>query len=99
MAAWKREFKPPWCEAGPPHHLDDKVDSDQQVVSKELSLSLTSFKTCDPHQVLIRACRETERGGDMRERNAMDLLRQRERTLRHYREDGTYKTVKARFWP
>ena len=26
---WKREFKLPWREAGPPNHLDDKVDSDQ----------------------------------------------------------------------
>jgi len=25
----KREFKLPWREAGPPNHLDDKVDSDQ----------------------------------------------------------------------
>jgi len=28
-ATWKREFKPPWREAGPPNHHDDKVDSDQ----------------------------------------------------------------------
>ena len=28
-ATWKREFKLPWCEAGPPDHLNDKVDSDQ----------------------------------------------------------------------
>ena len=28
----------PWREAGPPNHHDDKVDSDQQVVNKELSL-------------------------------------------------------------
>ena len=27
-AAWKTEFKLPWCEAGPPNHRDDKVDSD-----------------------------------------------------------------------
>jgi len=27
-----------WREAGPPTHHDDKVDSDQQVVNKELSL-------------------------------------------------------------
>ena len=32
------EFKLPWREAGPPNHHDDKVDSDQQVVNKELSL-------------------------------------------------------------
>ena len=25
----KGKFKPPWREAGPPNHLDDKVDSDQ----------------------------------------------------------------------
>ena len=28
-ATWKKEFKLPWREAGPPNHLDDKVDSDQ----------------------------------------------------------------------
>ena len=28
-ATWKREFKRAWREAGPPNHLDDKVDSDQ----------------------------------------------------------------------
>jgi hypothetical protein len=48
-------------------------------LSVKTSLSLASFKICDPHQVLVRACRETERGGDVRERNAMELLRQRER--------------------
>ena len=37
-ATWKREFKLSWCEAGPPNHLDDKVDSDQWVVNKERSL-------------------------------------------------------------
>ena len=35
---WEREFKLPWREAGPPNHHKDKVDSDQQVVNKELSL-------------------------------------------------------------
>ena len=25
----KKEFKLPWREAGPPNHLDDKVDPDQ----------------------------------------------------------------------
>jgi len=35
-ATWKREFKLPWREAGPPNHHDDKEDSDQQVVNKEL---------------------------------------------------------------
>ena len=29
FGVWKREFKLPWREAGPPNHLDDKVDSDQ----------------------------------------------------------------------
>jgi len=28
-AAWKKEFKLPWREAGPPNHPDDKVDSDE----------------------------------------------------------------------
>ena len=37
-ATWKREFKHPWREAGPPNHLDELVDSDQEVVNKELSL-------------------------------------------------------------
>ena len=39
-ATWKREFKLPWRAAGQPNHLDDKVYLDQQVVNKELSLSL-----------------------------------------------------------
>ena len=34
----KGNSKLPWRKAGPPNHLDDKVDSDQQVVNKELSL-------------------------------------------------------------
>jgi len=37
-STWKREFKLPWREAGPPNHHDDTVDSEQQVVNKELSL-------------------------------------------------------------
>ena len=28
-ATWKREFKLPWREAGPPNHHDDKKDSGQ----------------------------------------------------------------------
>ena len=36
-ATWEREFKLPWREAGPPNHHDGRVDSDQQVVNKELS--------------------------------------------------------------
>ena len=35
----QRDFKLPWREAGPPNHHDDKVDSDQPIVNKELSLS------------------------------------------------------------
>ena len=38
-ATWEREFKLPWREDDPPNHHDDKVDSDQGVVNKELSLS------------------------------------------------------------
>ena len=38
-AAWEREFKLPRREAGPPNHLDDKVDSDQEVGNKRVSLS------------------------------------------------------------
>ena len=37
-ATWNREFKLLWCEAGPPNHLDDKVDSDQEVGNKDVSL-------------------------------------------------------------
>ena len=35
----KKRLKVPWREAGPPHHHDDKVDSDEYVVNKEFSLS------------------------------------------------------------
>jgi len=34
----EKEIKLSWREAGPTSHHDDKVDSDQQVVDKELSL-------------------------------------------------------------
>jgi len=34
----KREFKLSWREDGPTNHHDDKVDSDQEVLNKELSL-------------------------------------------------------------
>ena len=40
QATWKREFELPWREAGQPDHHDYKVDSDQWVVNKELSLSI-----------------------------------------------------------
>ena len=33
-ATKKKEFKLPWREAGPPNHLNDAVNSDQQVVNK-----------------------------------------------------------------
>ena len=39
MATWQREFTLRWREASPPNHHDDKVDEDQEVVDKELSLS------------------------------------------------------------
>ena len=61
-AAWKEEFKIPWREAGPPNHLDDKVDSDQQVANKKVSLGRGTH-----HQALIlklswvEICRESER--------------------------------------
>jgi len=32
-ATWKREFRLPWREAGPPNHHDDKVDSDQAIAA------------------------------------------------------------------
>ena len=41
---WKREFKLPWREAGPPDHHNDKVDSDQYVVNNELSLWGLGFR-------------------------------------------------------
>ena len=44
QATWKREFKRPWREAGPPNHLDHTVDSDQLVVNKGLSLSAMWFR-------------------------------------------------------
>ena len=44
-ATWEREFKLPWREAGPPNHLDDEVDSDQEVVNKQLSLCRSASET------------------------------------------------------
>jgi len=38
QATWKRDFKLPWRKVGPPNDHDDKVDSDQLAVNKELSL-------------------------------------------------------------
>ena len=46
-ATWKREFKLPWREAGPPNHHDDKVDS---VVNKELSLWGLPHAVLMPHE-------------------------------------------------
>ena len=40
-ATWKRKVRLPWRETGPPNHRDDEVDSDQQVVNVELSVSMT----------------------------------------------------------
>ena len=40
LVEWEREFQLPSREAGPPHNHDDEVDSDQQVVNKELSVPL-----------------------------------------------------------
>ena len=37
-AIWEKEFKLPWRETGPPNHLNDEVDSDQEVVNREFSL-------------------------------------------------------------
>ena len=37
-ATWKRELKLPWRKAGPPDHHDDRVNSDQEVVNKGISL-------------------------------------------------------------
>ena len=37
------EFKLPWRVAGSLHHLDDRVDSDQLVVDRELSLCTTKL--------------------------------------------------------
>jgi len=42
QCAWNREFRLPWREAGPPYHHDNKVDSDQKVVNKELSLCVVA---------------------------------------------------------
>ena len=40
-ATWKREFKLPCREAGPPNHHDDKVDLKQYIVNEEHSLPIT----------------------------------------------------------
>ena len=45
-ATWKREFKLPWREAGPPNHLDDKVDSDQKVAIKEVCFCAVAGGVC-----------------------------------------------------
>ena len=57
-AVWKREFKLPWREAGPPYHHDGKMDSDQQVVCEELSLA---FLLHDAHHALVKTRRPVKR--------------------------------------
>ena len=42
----KRELKLPWREVGPPNYLDDKVDSDQKAVNKELSFCAAAGGVC-----------------------------------------------------
>jgi hypothetical protein len=37
-ATWKREYKLPWRQAGPPNHLNKTVVSDQLVANQELFL-------------------------------------------------------------
>ena len=44
LLSMKREFKLAWREVGPPNHQNDKVDSDQYFVNKELSLSLSLIR-------------------------------------------------------
>ena len=51
-ATWKREFNLPSREAGPPDHHDDRVDSDQLVVNKELSLRLSLSLSLSPSRAL-----------------------------------------------
>ena len=60
-ATWKREFNLPWREAGQPDHHDDKVDSDQWAVNKELSLSAAA----EDHRVrrCQRCLQPLNRGG------------------------------------
>jgi hypothetical protein len=43
----KRNSKLPWRKAGQPSHLVDVVDSDQQVVNKEFSLSARTWYGID----------------------------------------------------
>jgi hypothetical protein len=45
-ATWKKEVKLPWREVCSPNHHDDIVDSDQQVVNKELSIFRTVEGPC-----------------------------------------------------
>ena len=37
-ATWKRKCKLLWREDGPPNHFENKVDSDQKIINKEVSL-------------------------------------------------------------
>ena len=45
---WKKNFKLPWREAGPPNHHDDKVDSDQKVVNTFLARFSSSTMRSEP---------------------------------------------------
>jgi len=45
-----------WREADPPNHHDYKVDSDQQVVNKELSLNFWNQIFTVPSLEMDRAC-------------------------------------------
>ena len=69
-AAWKRKFKPPWREAGPPNHHDDEVISDQEVVNKDPSqgwepvLPVTARDLgTHPTRVLAVTCELASSGG------------------------------------
>jgi len=50
-ATWKREFKLPWREGGPPNRCDDKVDSDHQVFKK--TPSVFSHQTLIPDREVL----------------------------------------------
>ena len=49
-ATWKREFELPWCEAGPPNHHDDEVNSDPRLsINNSLSGRGAGFAVTAPH--------------------------------------------------
>jgi len=49
-ATRQREFKPPWREVGPLNYFDDKMDPDQWVVNKELSLTAGETLLTNPSE-------------------------------------------------